>query len=60
MSRRAVASIHIDGAGAEGEVAAAVNALPAGGGPDTGPAVAAVEEHELEWYDVSELPQLVD
>lgn len=43
----AVAAIHVDGAAAEPEVAAAVAA-----GDDS-------VDLELEWYDVSELPQLL-
>lgn len=42
-----VAAIHVDGAAAEAEVAAAV--------ASDDPAV----DHELEWYDVSELSQLL-
>jgi hypothetical protein len=43
----AVAAVHIDGAAAEPDVAAAV----AAGEPEV--------DHELEWYDASELAQLV-
>lgn len=42
----AVAAVHVDGAAAEPEVAAAT----ASGEPDV--------DHELEWYDASELAQL--
>lgn len=56
----AVAAIHVDAAAAEPDVAAAVAALPAAeaGDPDAQFAVAGTEDHELEWYDVSELAQL--
>ncbi|HEY8471707.1 MAG TPA: hypothetical protein VIL37_03620 [Natronosporangium sp.] len=50
VPRSAVAAIHVDGADAEPAVAAAVAGEPAG---------AEADEHELEWYDVSELPGLV-
>jgi hypothetical protein len=51
-----VAAIHLDGAGAEPAVAAALDAP----GEDAGAsAVDELAEHELEWYDVSELSQLV-
>jgi hypothetical protein len=47
VPRSAVVAIHLDGAAAEPAVAAAV----AGGDEAV--------DHELEWYDVSELPQLL-
>jgi hypothetical protein len=50
----AVAAVHVDGAAAEPEVVAAVAAVV------TDPAAGeAGVDHELEWYDVSELPQLL-
>lgn len=57
---RTVASIHVDGASAEADVAAAVAALPAAasGDPDAELTVSSAEEHALEWYDVSEIAQL--
>jgi hypothetical protein len=57
----AVASIHVDGAAAEPDVAAAAAAGPAaaGGDLDAQLAVDAAEDHELAWYDVSELGQLL-
>lgn len=57
----AVASIHVDVAEAEADVAAAAAAVPAaaGGDPDAQLVVDAAEDHELAWYDVSELALLV-
>lgn len=53
----AVAAIHVDGVAAEAEVAAAVAAARAAqGGSGTGEVIV---DHELEWYDVSELAQLL-
>ncbi len=62
MSRAAVAAIHLDGAGAVADVAAAAEAVAAAeqGDLDAQLAVSGAEEHELEWYDPSELDQLVD
>jgi hypothetical protein len=56
-----VASIHVDGGAAEADVAAAVDALPAAeaGDPDAQVTVDGAEDHELAWYDVSELAQLL-
>jgi hypothetical protein len=56
-----VASIHVDGATAEADVAAAVDALPAAeaGDLDAQVTVDGAEDHELAWYDVSELAQLL-
>jgi hypothetical protein len=56
-----VASIHIDGPDAEADVAAAAELVDraAAGGPDARFTVDAAEDHELEWYDVSELDQLL-
>lgn len=56
----AVAAVHVDAAAAEPDVAAAVAALPGAdaGDPDAQLTVAGTEDHELEWYDVSELAQL--
>ena len=57
----AVASIHVDGVDAEADVAAAaavvVEALA--GDPDAQFVVDGAEDHELEWYDVSEVDQLL-
>jgi hypothetical protein len=72
-----VAAVHLDSAGAEPAVTAAVDALSAASSPAddfragsvrraaSSPAdddveflIAEAEEHELEWYDVSELDRL--
>jgi hypothetical protein len=57
----AIAAVHVDGAGAEADVraAAVVVAEAAAGDPDAQFAVDGAEDHELEWYDVSELGQLI-
>lgn len=57
----AVAAIHVDGAAAEPDVAAAAEAYGAAqsGDPDAQLTVAAAADHELEWYDASELDQLL-
>lgn len=57
----AVAAIHIDTADAQSDVTAAVDAVGAAavGDPDAQFTVDSAEDHELAWYDVSELPQLV-
>jgi hypothetical protein len=52
----AVVAIHVDSVNAEPDVAAAVAALGAAAAQD---AVDAAEEHELEWFDVSEIDQLL-
>ncbi len=56
----AVAAIHVDGAEAVDSVTAAVEvvAAAAAGDSDAQFTVDSVEEHELEWYDVSELEHL--
>ncbi len=56
----AVAAIHVDAAGAEEDVAAAAEVVDeaAAGDPDAQFTVDGVEDHELAWYDVSELDQL--
>ncbi|HEX6497836.1 MAG TPA: hypothetical protein VF054_02260 [Micromonosporaceae bacterium] len=58
----AVAAIHVDGADAEEDVAAAAAVVEeaAAGDPDAQFTVDSAEDHELEWYDVSELDTLVD
>jgi hypothetical protein len=55
-----VAAIHVDGAGAETDVAAAADVVDeaAAGDPDAQFTVDGAEDHELEWYDPSELPHL--
>ena len=56
-----VAAVHVDGAEAEADVTAAAEvALAAAGGDDDAQfTVDGVEDHELEWYDPSELEQLL-
>ncbi|MQA27595.1 MAG: hypothetical protein GEU94_19520 [Micromonosporaceae bacterium] len=56
-----VAAIHVDAAEAKADVAAAADAVDAAkaGDPDAQFTVDGAEDHELEWYDLSELPQLV-
>lgn len=58
---RAVAAIHVDGVEAADDVAAAAAAVEeaAGGDPDAQLTVDGAEDHELEWYDVSELDTFV-
>ena len=57
----AVAAIHVDGVDAELGVAAAAEVVgeAAAGGPGAQFTVDGAEDHELEWYDPSELGQLV-
>jgi hypothetical protein len=54
-----VASVHVDGKDAEGDVAAAAEVVDraAVGDPDAQFTVDAAEDHELAWYDVSELDE---
>jgi hypothetical protein len=61
LSLAAVAAVHVDGAEAEANVAAAaeVAVSAAAGDQDAQFTVDGVEDHELEWYDVSELDQLL-
>ncbi|WP_433537153.1 DUF6912 family protein [Micromonospora sp. CA-249363] len=58
---RAVAAIHVDGTDAVEEVAAAADVVAeaAAGDPDAQFTVDGAEDHELEWYDVSELDVLL-
>ncbi|MET7393544.1 hypothetical protein ABZS66_08635 [Dactylosporangium sp. NPDC005572] len=58
---RVVAAIHVDGADAEADVAAAAEVVEEAeaGDPDAQFTVDGAEDHELEWYDPSELDQLV-
>ncbi len=55
-----VAAIHVDGSEAAEEVAAAVDVVEEAlaGDPDAQFTVDGAEDHELEWYAVSELDQL--
>jgi hypothetical protein len=57
----AVAAIHVDGRDAEPDVVAAVEVVEEAiaGDPDAQFTVDSAEDHELEWYDPSELGQLV-
>jgi hypothetical protein len=59
---RQVAAIHVDSAAAEADVAAAADAviLAFVGDDDAQFIVDSAEDHELEWYDVSELDTLLD
>ena len=56
-----VAAIHVDGADAAAEVAAAAEVVEEAlaGDPDAQFTVDGAEDHELEWYAVSELDQLI-
>ncbi|MBX7268986.1 hypothetical protein KIF24_25125 [Micromonospora sp. Llam7] len=57
----AVAAIHLDGAGAATDVAAAAQVVveALAGDPDAQFTVDSAEDHELEWYDPSELESLL-
>ncbi|GAA1816976.1 hypothetical protein HC028_10655 [Planosporangium flavigriseum] len=57
----AVAAVHVDGHDAEQDVAAAADVVEEAiaGDPDAQFTVDSAEDHELEWYDPSELGQLV-
>ncbi|WP_422738439.1 DUF6912 family protein [Micromonospora sp. WMMD729] len=57
----AVAAIHVDGTDAVDEVAAAADVVAeaAAGDPDAQFTVDGAEDHELEWYDVTELDLLL-
>jgi hypothetical protein len=61
VSLKEVASIHVDGADAADSVAAAADVVEEAqaGDPDAQFTVDGAEDHELEWYAVSELDQLV-
>ena len=58
---RDVAAIHVDGVEAVADVAAAADVVEEAlaGDPDAQFTVDSAEDHELEWYDVSELDVLV-
>ena len=58
----AVAAIHVDGSDAVEDVAAAADVVTEAlaGDPDAQFTVDGAEDHELEWYDVTELDQLLD
>lgn len=59
---RTVAAIHVDGLDAELDVTAAASVVDEAeaGDPDAQFTVDGAEDHELEWYDPSELDQLVN
>ena len=61
VTMAAVAAIHVDGKGAEADVAAAAEVVDeaAAGDPDAQFTVDGAQDHELEWYDPSELDQLL-
>jgi len=61
VSLKEVASIHVDGAEAAEEVAAAAELVEEAlaGDPDAQFTVDGAEDHELEWYAVSELGDLI-
>jgi hypothetical protein len=56
-----VAAVHIDGVAAEADVTAAADVVDEAlaGDPDAQFVVDGAEDHELEWYDVSEVDQLL-
>ena len=56
-----VASIHVDGKAAEPDVRAAADAVveAVAGDPDAQFTVDGAEDHELEWYDPTELDQIL-
>jgi len=60
VSLKEVASIHLDSAGAAEEIAAAADVVEEAlaGDPDAQFTVDGAEDHELEWYAVTELDQL--
>ncbi|UQU68715.1 hypothetical protein COUCH_33795 [Couchioplanes caeruleus] len=60
VSLKEVASIHVDGADAADEIAAAADVVEEAlaGDPDAQFTVDGAEDHELEWYAVSELDDL--
>jgi hypothetical protein len=60
VSLASVAAIHIDGQSAADDIAAAAEVVEEAlaGDPDAQFAVDGAEDHELEWYDVSELETL--
>ena len=56
----AIAAIHVDSADAEPDVTAAVDAVPAAldGDEDAQFTVDGAEDHELEWYDATEIDRI--
>jgi hypothetical protein len=61
VSLKEVASIHVDGAGIAEEIGAAADVVEEAlaGDPDAQFTVDGAEDHELEWYAVSELDELI-
>jgi hypothetical protein len=61
LSLKEIASIHVDGADASEVVAAAADVIDEAmaGDPDAQFTVDSAEDHELEWYAVSELDELL-
>ncbi|GIG57208.1 hypothetical protein Lfu02_15800 [Longispora fulva] len=61
VSLKAVVSLHVDDADAERDVAAAVDVVleALGGDEDAQFTVDGAEDHDLAWYDASELDQLL-
>lgn len=61
LDHAAIASIHVDSVGAEADVWAAAQVVEAAlaGDPDAQFTVDGAEDHELEWYDVTEIDQLL-
>jgi hypothetical protein len=57
----AVAAVHVDGASAEADVSAAADVVAdaLAGDPDAQFVVDSAEDHELEWYDVTEVDLLL-
>jgi hypothetical protein len=57
----AIAAFHIDGVSAQEDVAAAASVVEEAlaGDPDAQFTVDGAEDHELEWYDVTEIDQLL-
>jgi hypothetical protein len=57
----AIAAVHVDGQAAEDDVTAAAKAIQAAvaGDDDAQFTVDSAEDHELEWYDPSEIGSLL-
>ncbi|QKT08118.1 hypothetical protein HUN08_13670 [Gordonia sp. X0973] len=62
IPRRAIASVHVDGAGAEPAVRAAIEAVDAAdlGDLDAELAIGDVEDFDLAWYATQEVPFLLE
>jgi hypothetical protein len=58
----AVAAIHVDGLGAEADISAAADVIEeaVAGDPDAQFTVDGAEDHELEWYDPTELDHIIE